>query len=230
MRDFERRTNPRSIVSPRRDGRRDGAAAHADRGAAPHDRDGPRRRSTGAVSPAGAVSALLLDQVLERGQGRPRAFAGGDHDLLVAVVGHVAGGEDAAHPGGAVLVDGDLADHVGLEQVERELAVGKQADLDEHAVHGRGGGSRPSARRARSWPRPCRRRGSRRARGSAATRRGAPPRPCPAGWRRRSSLRSTPGRPWRHAVHLDGRFEPRVAGADHRDREPLKSGPSQVEQ
>ena len=53
--------------------------------------------------PARRPALELLDQVLEGGESGPSAFTGGDHDLLVVVVGHVAGGEHPAHARGAVL-------------------------------------------------------------------------------------------------------------------------------
>ncbi len=62
------------------------------------------------------------------------AFTGGHDDLLVLVVGHVAGREHAADPGVGAAGHMDLAVDVGVGEVQHEVRVGEQPDLDEHAV------------------------------------------------------------------------------------------------
>nr|GEU28309.1 hypothetical protein [Tanacetum cinerariifolium] len=76
---------------------------------------------------------IRADQVIERGQCRLRAFAGGDDDLLVRHGGDIAGSKHAGDRRLAAGIDFDLAVTRQGHRALEPLGVGHQADLHEHA-------------------------------------------------------------------------------------------------
>lgn len=62
-------------------------------------------------------------------------MAGGDDDLFVGDVGHIAGGENAGDGSAAEGVGDDFAEGIAFD-ILREIAVRDHADMDHYALRG----------------------------------------------------------------------------------------------
>ena len=80
------------------------------------------------------ISNYSLDPVFRGRQGCLGPFAHCDHNLFVTYVRHVARCIYAGYRRAALLVGQDFSRAVGVEDAGEQLAVGREADLNEYAV------------------------------------------------------------------------------------------------